>query len=246
MNEAGRSILCHLNAVANERQRRASDPGLDAAVIELKRFQHERFAHTYADLLASPRYAAAARFFLDELYGPADFTDRDAQFARIVPALVRIFPADLVATVVCLAELHALSECLDSRMAEALRGTQITPAAYAEAWRTVGSRDDRLRQIRLMRQVGDALDRYTRLRGLRQSLRLMRLPARAAGLETLHMFLERGFDTFRDMSGAEWFLQTVDQRETAIAEALFENRPSDFLLGQASSMPIDAVLGELP
>ena len=46
---------------------------------------------------------------LDELYGPQDFSDRDAQFARVVPALVRLFPQELVETVAVLARLHALS-----------------------------------------------------------------------------------------------------------------------------------------
>jgi len=36
-------------------------------------------SNPYADLLASPRYRAATRFFLDELYGPQEFGDRANQ-----------------------------------------------------------------------------------------------------------------------------------------------------------------------
>ena len=75
--------------------------------------------------------------------------------------------------------------------------------AYAAAWRTVGRPADRERQIELMMAVGSALDRYTRNPLLRTSLRLMRGPAAAAGLGALQGFLERGFDTFRDMRGAQ-------------------------------------------
>ena len=60
-----------------------------------------------------------------------------------------------------------------------------------------------------MMAVGSALDRYTRNPLLRTSLRLMRGPAAAAGLGVLQAFLERGFDTFRDMRGAQEFLATV-------------------------------------
>ena len=74
-------------------------PELQAKVLLLKAFQRQRFARTYEDLLDTPRYGAAARFFLDELYGPTDFTRRDAQFARVVPALVRLFPPEVVETV---------------------------------------------------------------------------------------------------------------------------------------------------
>jgi hypothetical protein len=49
----------------------------------------------------------------------------------------------------------------------------------------------------------------------------MRGPAAAAGLGALQGFLERGFDTFRDMSGAEVFLSTIASRERALAARLF-------------------------
>ena len=108
------SILAHLRVVEGERQQRAREPLLQRAVATVKAFQQRRFAHTYADLLSSSRYGSASRFFLEELYGPSDFTRRDAQFARVVPALARLFPTEVVQTVAALAELHALSERLDT------------------------------------------------------------------------------------------------------------------------------------
>src|SRR5260221_1225907 len=107
------SILANLKIVDGERRRRARQPGLSRAVAAVKAFQQRRFATTYGDLLASARYGNASRFFLDELYGPSDFSHRDTQFARVVPALVRLFPSEVVQTVATLAELHALSETLD-------------------------------------------------------------------------------------------------------------------------------------
>ena len=91
------SILNHLRTVDAERERRDASPGLAARVQALKRYQQRRFAHTYDDLLKTSRYGPAARFFLDELYGPRDYSERDAQFARVVPALARLSPF-LVAT----------------------------------------------------------------------------------------------------------------------------------------------------
>src|SRR5512137_1032662 len=99
MNADGIAILAHLNTVAAERERRRADPALDARVRAVKHYQHARFAKTYTDLLAQPRFTRAAQFFLDDLYGPRDFTERDTQFARIVPGLVRLFPHEIVATV---------------------------------------------------------------------------------------------------------------------------------------------------
>ena len=240
MNADGIAILAHLNTVANERQRRRADGALDERVRAVKRYQHARFARTYADLLAQPRFTRAAQFFLDDLYGPKDFTERDAQFARIVPGLVRLFPNEIVGTVRSLGELHALSETLDSAVAAQLPGPDIDARLYVQAWQAVGQPTARAEQIALMLAVGSALDRYTRNPMLRHSLRLMRGPARAAGLAALQSFLESGFDTFREMRGAAEFLETIASRERAMAAALFAADPA------ALTSELSAALGQLP
>ncbi|MDR7335475.1 FFLEELY motif protein [Roseateles asaccharophilus] len=224
------SLLNELRAVDAERARRAADPELDERVQALKTWQQRRFAHTYADLLATPRYEAATRFFLHELYGPGDYRQRDAQFARVIPALTRLFPAEVVDTVAKLAQLHALSERLDTRMGEHLLSPDITAKEYAIAWRACGEPEARQRQIELTMAVGESLDKLTRKPLLRQSLKLMRGPATLAGLGALQTFLETGFDTFRDMRGAGEFLSTVRHRESTLARDLFQANP--LVLGQ--------------
>lgn len=216
-------ILDSLEAVARERARRA-EQGLEARCTALKSFQQQRFRLAYADLLATPRYAGAARFFLDELYGPRDFTQRDAQFQRIVKPLVRLFPAEVVDTVAQLARLHALSEGLDTRMTQQL-ADDFGPADYTRAWIAVGNEEGRALQIRLTLGVGRALDVYTRKPLLRGMLHMMRKPAALAGLSELQQFLECGFDTFKAMKGAAEFLDTIRHREEVWAATLFAGDP---------------------
>lgn len=223
----GERILESLAVVEAERARRGADPPLGAAVQRVKGYQQTRFRQTHGDLLDSVRYGAAARFFLEELYGPADFSRRDAQFGRIVPALIRLFPGELVRTVAALAALHALSEDLDTAVARALVDADTLDAtAYVRAWCAVGRAEDRERQLRLVVEVGEALDRYTRNPALTMSLRMMRGPARMAGLSELQGFLERGFDTFRAMQGAGDFLGMIESREHSLIAALFAGQAS--------------------
>jgi hypothetical protein len=221
LNAEGLEILRCLGRVNAERRLREADAALAARVNEVKRFQHARFEATYADLLAQKRYAPATKFFLEDLYGPGDFTQRDEQFARVVPALVRLFPHQIVQTVAKVAQLHELSEALDTEMARCAPDGPLERAAYCQAWRQVGRAADRDRQIALMLEVGRAMDRFTKNLVLRGSLRMMRGPASAAGLGALQEFLETGFDSFRDMRGAEEFLATVSQRETVLAARFF-------------------------
>jgi len=226
MSAAAAGIARHLEAVAAERARRAGSPALLAKVNALKAYQQARFSHTYADLLASDRYGAASRYFLDELYGPKDFSARDDQFARVAPKIARVFPDQVAGTLATLSELHALSEALDTAMAERLDGAAIEPASYIAAWQGVGRAADRERQIALTLSIAGQLDRITRLPLLRNALRLMRGPARAAGLGELQGSLETGFDTFRAMHGADEFVAFIGERERELAEALFAAAPS--------------------
>jgi hypothetical protein len=222
MSAAAKSILTQLQLVEHERARRTATPWLQTQVTAVKAFQQRRFAHTYADLLLNPRWAAAVQFFLAELYGPSDFSHRDAQFARVVAAMVRLFPTDLVDTVAGLTQLHALSEGLDSTLAEALGERPLTTISYIKAWQTAGRAADREQQITLTLDMAARLDKLTRKPLLSHTLRLMRVPARTAGLADLQHFLETGFDTFRAMNGSHEFMATVDKREHAVVHLLFE------------------------
>lgn len=234
------SILAHLDVVTRERAARAASPALQKHVQAIKAYQQSRFSHTYADLLATPRYAGAARFFLDELYGPGDFSQRDTQFARVVPALVRLFPHDVVETVDTLAQLHALSERLDSAMGRHLSLDVVDAATYLTAWQAAGQVVERELQIALTLSVGQSLDELTRKPLLRHTLRMMRGPARAAGLSALQQFLESGFDTFLAMHGAKEFLSIVSTREHRLAGSLFDPR------AMADSGARAQALGQLP
>lgn len=248
MDEVGREILRQLNVVERLRAQRDVDPLLGAKVRRLKAYQAARFTRTYADLLASPGYRGAARFFLDELYGPQEFAARDTQFARIVPALVRMFPAEVVHTVSVLANLHALSETLDQEMASRMGDGPLDAPGYAQLWQATGQPESRQRQIDATIDIGSALARYTRNPVLRGSLRLMRRPARMAGLGELQRFLESGFETFGAIADARQFLSIVRDREQTLARALFDAAAvtSGTTLSGAASRPEASPLGQLP
>ena len=244
MTASATTILAHLGAVAAERNARRSDAALGRRVQQLKAYQQARFARTHGDMLAHTRYGAAAQFFLDDLYGPSDFADRDAQFARIVPAITRMFPQEIVQTVDALGELHALSEQLDSRMASLLPDAAWGRVEYLRAWQATANPEERQHQLELVLTLGRRLDHFTRNRLLRQSLRMMRGPARAAGLAALQAFLERGFDTFAAMKGAEPFLDAVQHREQAAIQRFFA--ADAVAAATANALNVDDPIGQLP
>ena len=229
--EAAQKIRTAVAQVTALRDAGRARPGLPEAVASIKRTQARRFAGTYADLMRGGPHAAAARFFLDELYSDKDYTDRDAQFARIAGAIERFFPADVVQTAVGLAQLHAMTEELDQAMGIAwlpLEEPLTESGRYVQAWRLVGRCADRERQLQVVLSIGQEMIRLTRTPGLRMMLKMMRAPAAAAGLASLQRFLEAGFDTFAAMArggAAQEFLRIVGEREARLIADLFHAPP---------------------
>jgi len=218
-----------LQAAMVERQLAATDPGAAVARATLRRFQAARMTLTHADLLAASETRAAAQFFLDDLYGTHDFTQRDADIERIIPMMERLMPVSALQTIAEAIELDALSESLDRLMAAHL-GERFAEAEYAAAYRDVGRRLDRETQIAHIQSVGQSLCELVRIPLIGGTLAMMRGPARLAGLHELHHFLDRGFAAFKQMRKPKDFVTTIVARETAILENLYAQKQEPFNL----------------
>lgn len=226
-SEAIRTAVAEVNQL---RAQAALDLPLRATVSAVKAFQAARFRSTYSDLLATERFRPAVLFFLNELYSDKDYTQRDAQFVRIAAPLERLFPESVVDTAVSMAELHAITERQDAAMARAMLAmgmdATLDNAHYVQAWKEVGHPEYREFQLATVLRVGQDLSQFTRKRGLRTLLRMMRPAARASGLGALQSFLEAGFDTFGAMTSqgnaAQEFLGFIQQREGILIDTLFD------------------------
>ena len=207
---------------------RRAEPEFIEAKKALRVFQNRRFAHTYADLARDPRYQDAIAFFLYELYGDADMTARDTELVRVLPVMTKMLPAVALQTIQGALAFEALSERLDSNVARCLGNTPLDETTYAAAFVSCGQRELRERQMLYVGEIGRALDRMTRWPMIKTSLKLMRAPARAAGLQTLQEFLESGYNAFASMRGADEFVATITRREAEIVERLFAGDPRLF------------------
>jgi hypothetical protein len=223
------AITQSLAAVSHARQHARLLPVLHQHLIALKRYQAHRLRMTYADLQADARFAPAVDFFVTDLYSDRDFSRRDADLERIVPAIASLFPAEALATVDTALRLHAMSETLDLAMAEHFHSAssppsgnaQWTAARYRQAWRAVGRASEREQQLSLVLHVGKALDKLVKVPLIGITLKAMRGPAAVASLSELHTFLMRGFTAFKALKGADDFLQTIEKRESQLLQMLF-------------------------
>jgi hypothetical protein len=201
--------------------RTAAASELSARVQELRAWQAARLARTYDDLSADARYTRAIEFFLTDLYGPLDLGSRDRQFSRAWRYLKRTLPGPALASLEQALELEVLSAELDHAMVAALPTGPVTGAGYASAYRQVGRREARERQIALVVAIGRDLNRIVKHAWIGAALRAAHVPAHAAGFGVLQDFLERGFAAFRNMSDAGPLLGSIRERETQLMEGLF-------------------------
>ena len=74
MAQPAQSII---DSIARHRAEVERDPQRRERLQALQRFQVERLRRTYADLASQPGYRAALEFFVADLYGPHDRSERD-------------------------------------------------------------------------------------------------------------------------------------------------------------------------
>jgi hypothetical protein len=200
---------------------------------ELRRWQAQRLERSFDRFLQDPGTRPAAHFFLDDVYGDHDFARRDADIARVLPAMQRLLPPALLATVADGIELGALTQAFDLRMAAVLDRIGPSPgpldaALYMQAYREVGLRRLRGHQIALIGSVGTGLETALRMPRVGTLLKLSRLPAKAAGLGELQRFLERGFEAFAHLHDVDAFLGAIDSNERAISRRLLAGDADPF------------------
>jgi hypothetical protein len=102
--------------------------------------------------------------------------------------------------------------------------------SYAQAYRSVGRKDDRESQITIISHLGDQLADVIKVRGIGMLISMSRRPAKMAGLLALHEFLDRGFNAFKAIGDVQSFIQPVLERET---------RLMDILLSDNTTLPED-------
>lgn len=226
-------IVGHIHRV-NALKNLAEKMGQMPAIHHLQQWQCERLLVTHSDLAQQPAYQQAMAFFVEELYGPKDFSQRDADIARVVPKLAKVLPATAMNALNDALALNALSFELDQKMVAALNGESLNNETYALAYREVGEQDARERQIAIIRDLGHQLADVIDIRGIGMLISLSRRPAKLAGLLSLHEFLQRGYDTFKKLGDVNSFIDPVIAREEQIMLQLFK---TDFDLQTDNPIP---------
>jgi len=219
----------------NDHQSQTRPVEIDTMKAALATWQTDRLKMTHSDLYHDENFQNGIDFLLQELYGAKDFSARDRDLERIFPKLIKLLPNKLIHTVSNLVELNLLTQQLDEKLAIAMlelnaNPMQIIEQTYVLSYAKGSDFSERQRQLELVSQAGQLLDKHARNPLLRFSLNVSERPANKAGLAALHSFLVRGFDAFYAMTNVNNLMQTLIQRESQILSRIYEQHPTPFQL----------------
>lgn len=200
-----------------------------AGYNSLRNFQIQRLTKTHKDLLDSPATSKAAHFFLEEIYGNKDLTQRDKELERFVPMIEKTFPLNTLEVIAKSMILDSLTELLDAKMVQTL-GINFDENAYIDAFREKTSQEDRSKQLKLLQEIGSSLCYLVQIPFLSTTLKLMTIPAKIAGLSHLHEFLYTGFYTFKETYQPQKFVNILIERETKIFNHIYGKQNNPFLI----------------
>lgn len=185
----------------------------------LQAFQSARLNDTYADLKNDPEYDKIGHFFFEMLYAPEDFSFRDASIKKLHKLLKGKVYKGMVTAVTQVIELHELSDMLDDRMVERMIATNvgenIEMDQYQEIYRSLDNYDQRIYQIKLSTKVTRAFHKLSKKWVVALSLKTVRSAAHIIGMGKIIDFIYEGYNGFQSIDNIDFFVETVEQRETA-------------------------------
>lgn len=185
----------------------------------LQAFQSARLNDTYTDLKTDPEYAKIGIFFFERLYAPEDFSFRDAGIKKLHRLLKGKVYRGMVTAVSQVIELHELSDMLDDSMVERMIasgvGENMQMDQYQEIYRSLDNYDQRIYQIKLSTQTARAFHKLSKKWVVALSLKTVRTAANLIGIGRIIDFIYEGYNGFRTIKNIDFFVETVEERETA-------------------------------
>ena len=214
-------ILAHL-LESQTQDKYIDSEGLRDRVNQLRAWQCQRLLTSYQNLYQEARFAPAMDFFTRELYGPNDFSQRDADLQKAAPLMEAALSNKTIGTFILAVKLNTLSFKLDVELVQQLgEVTAISNELYAKAYAASDNLAERQLQLDYIELLARELDKIANRASIMMILKLARVPANLAGLGELQRILESGAAAFRQIGKIDDFIGPILSGENKIMKSLF-------------------------
>jgi len=179
----------------------------------------------FADLYTEEGYADAIDFTMSDLAG-IGISSRDRDLERAAPAITTMLPLPALVTIATAAEMNARVLEINIAICRCLLAGNdlpepITEFEYCVACRKASSLEECAELVHLITGLGRTLKSLVTVPMIGITLRAMRAPAHAAGFGALQEFLEKGYQTFRQIPDIDHFLSEIEKRMIGVFERIY-------------------------
>lgn len=208
------------------------DEALSQKLDEVQSWQRERIRTTHKELFSKPQNVPMAHYFVNKLYGGAEFDILAKQLERIVPKaqkLERLAPSAALETGSRAIHSAIVATELDLHLAEWLlkRGLAVNEENMLQAYRSVNEADQRRAQLASLKDVCYRTDKYINSFMLQKAFSLAKSTAYRYNYHPLYDFIAEGFAAMKPLPNVASFIEPVCERELQIIEHVHQPNNDD-------------------
>ena len=200
-----------------------SDAKLASKLEEVQAWQRARIQQTHQALFSQPKNQLMAAYFVNKLYGGAEFDILARQLERIVPKaqkLESLAPTAALETGTLAIHSAIVATELDLHLAEWLlaQDLPVNEPNMLLAYRTVNEADERRAQLASLKDVCYRTDKYINSFMLQKAFALAKSTAYKYNYHPLYDFIAEGFAAMKPLGSVASFIEPVCERELEIIE----------------------------
>lgn len=215
-----------------------SDPILKQRLNEAQAWLKNRIQDTHHLLFNEPKHQLMAQYFINRLYGGAEFDDLALQIERLLKyahKAEKIIPENAIKTGLKSVGLAVLAMQLDEQVAkQLLKDYPVDQPIDDEMMRLtlikVDQAEARQQQLNMLDDLGASLDKYMRSFIMHTAFKMCKGTASKYKFELMYDFIGEGFLAMKPMKSAANFIARFTEKERLIIENVHSLKAHPFKL----------------
>jgi len=191
---------------------------------------------THAKQFAEKQNVLMSEYFLNRLYGGAEFdalAEQIARLTRYAHKAEKLIPDNAIKTGTHGVELAILAVQLDEQVAQQLLeyyhpAESLTDEIMRLTYLKLDQGQDRLKQLAMLDQLGTHLDKYMRSFIVQAAFKMCKGAAEKYRFEVMYEFMQDGFLAMKPLKSAEKFVREFTATERNIIDRVHAGDPQPF------------------
>ena len=209
---------------------------LKQRLLDVQAWQKTRMQHSHAKQFAEKQNVLMSEYFLNRLYGGDDFDAMAEQIARLTKyahKAEKLIPDNAVKTGTLGVKLAIFAVQLDEQVAAQLLEDYhphevLNDDMMRLTYLKLDQRDNRLKQLALLDELGLNLDKYMRSFMVQAAFKMCKGAAEKYRFELMYDFMHEGFLAMKPLKSAEKFVREFTQGERDVVAKVHAGDPQPF------------------